>query len=216
MRVRWIGLTLVLLAIGLAAGYGAGMLTRAEPTTLASAAEPVPAQSPSIPVQSQRPFAPDIGYPALEPGLDYSAHVIGGPNYRWSYAVPNGWTPEPITFGEVRWRPADEPDIGGFSLRVKMINDHLTSAQMVAQKKAAVESIYDDVEIIDETKDLLYFSYRDLTTDRQRFNTFGWFMPAGSTIAAFEMSVVGRSVDIDGLKDLFGQVSESIHREPAP
>lgn len=211
MRVRWIGLTLALVLVGVAAGYGLGAVLRAEPTTFASAS-PVPASEPSIPVLPTAPFAEDIPYPALQPGLTYEPHLIGGPVFQWAYDVPEGWTMERIDFAEVRWRPADEPLVGGFSVRVKIINAHQAPAEMVAQKRAAVLATYDDVEVTAEADDLLSFSYRDPGTDRQRFNTFQWFTEPGSTEASFEMSVVGRATDVPGLEDLLRHVAGSVHR----
>jgi hypothetical protein len=212
MRVRWIGLALALALVGAAAGYGLGVLLRVEPVTFASA-RPVPAVSPSIPVEPTQPYAPDIDYPALTPDLDYKLHRIGNPPYEWSYDVPKGWTPEQVAFFEVRWRPADEPTVGGYSVRVKIINEHRTNEEMVAQKKAAMVTIYNDVHFSAETADMLSFSYRDDATNRLRYNTFKWFTPPAGTTAEFEMSVVGRNVDQAGLEDLLTHVAASVRKE---
>jgi hypothetical protein len=213
MRVRWIGLALALVLVGLAAGYGYGAMSRTDATTFASA-RPVPAVSPSIPVMPTRTYAPDIDYPPLEPDLAYKEHRIGNPPYEWEYAVPQGWTPEQEFFFEVRWRPEGEPTVGGYSMRVKIINEHKTNAEMVAQKKAAMMAIYDDVQFTGESDDLISFRYREPDSNRLRFNTFKWFTPPGSTTAEFEMSVVGRSVDQDGLEDLLDHVAASVHKLP--
>jgi len=211
MGVRWIGLALALLLLGAVGGYGVGVLRHTDATTLA-AARPVPAQSPSIPVLPTPSYDPDIDYPALATGLDYRRHVIGAPGYRWEYDVPRGWTVEPVAFAEVRWRPADEPLVGGYSLRVKIINQHNTDAEMVAAKKAAVESIYDDVEVTAESDDTLTFRYREPDTNRLRVNTFKWFTPPGVPTAEFEMSVVGRAADVPGLEDLLAHVAASVRK----
>lgn len=214
MRARWIGIALALAVVGAAVGYGVGTLTRTEPTTFGSA-RPVPARSPSIPVIPPASYAPDIDYPALERDLDYQRHLIGVPGYRWEYDVPRGWAPEEVTeFFETRWRPADEPTSGGYSLRVKLVNEHQTPAEMVASKKAAIESLYDDVQVTTETEDVLAFTYRTTESNRLRFNTFRWFTREGGTIAEFEMSVVGREVDQDGLEDLLDHVGASIDLIP--
>ena len=212
MRVRWIGLTLALVLVGGATGYAVGTLRRDDPTSFAAAA-PVPAQDPSIPVLPARPYAPDIAYPPLAADLTYRAHGIGGPTYRWHYDVPTGWTPEEVSpLYEVRWRPADEPTVGGFSLRVKLVNEHRTTAEMVAEKASAVAALYDDVHVLAHTDDLLSFRYREPDTNRLRFNTFTWFTPPGASTAEFEMSVVGRRVDRPGLARLRDHVSASIER----
>ncbi|WP_085874374.1 MULTISPECIES: hypothetical protein [unclassified Nocardioides] len=214
MRVRWIGLALVLALVGAAAGYGLGVLLRSEPTTFASA-HPVPAVSPSIPIEPTPSYAPDIDYPALETGLTYKQHRIGNPPYEWEYDVPKGWTSFQEGFFEVRWRPEGEPTVGGYSLRVKIINQHESNEQMVAEKKAALTEIYeDDVTFTGETGDRLSFSYRDAAANKLRYNTFQWFTPTGGATAEFEMSVVGRAVDRAGLEDLLDHVAASIHKRP--
>ena len=209
MRVRWIGLTLGCVLLGLGAGYALGTLSSTEPSTFA-AAGPVPASDPSIPVLPTPSFAPDITYPTLQPGLEYQPHTIGTADYRWEYDVPVGWAQYDRAFVEVRWRPPDEPEAGGYSLRVKIINAHLPTADMVEQKEVALHALYDDVHVLERTDNMLAFSYRDPFTDRQRFNTFMWFTAPGSTTADFEMSVVGRRIDQVGLEDLRERVAASI------
>ena len=212
MRVRWIGLTLALVALGAAAGWGLGML-REEPATTVATASPVPAHDPSVPVLPDAPYAPDIGYPPLASDLTYRVHGIGSPAYRWHYDVPAGWTPEEVSpLFETRWRPADEPTVGGYSLRVKLVNEHRTNAEMVAEEEAAIESIYDDVHVLARTDDMLSFRYREPDTNRKRFNTFTWFTPPGGSTAEFEMSVVGRDVDRAGLDSLRDHVAASIEK----
>jgi len=209
MSMRGVGAALVLALLGVAGGFAAAQLLRDPPMTMAEAA-PVPAASPSIPVDPVRDFTPDIGYPPLQPSLGYRRHTLGDPPFEWVYAAPKGWISTEEALDEVRWRPADEPTVGGFSLRVKLSNEHKSKEAMVAQKLAAMQAGYEDVEILGQTQDLLSFSYRDPTTDRLRFNTFRWFGIAGETEAKFEMSVVGREVDRAGLEDLMEQVSRSI------
>jgi hypothetical protein len=209
MRVRWIGLALVLALVG-AAGYGLGVLARTDATTFASP-RPVPAVSPSIPVETAPPFLPDIDYPPLQTDLDYASHRIGNPPYQWTYDVPVGWTSEQIGVLERRWRPPDEPALGGYSMRVKIINERSTTAEMVAQKEAAMLANYDDVDITFRTDDTISFSYREIS-DRLRFNTFKWFAPAGSSTVQFEASVAGREVDQEGLRDLLDHIAFSARK----
>ena len=212
MRVRWIGLTLALVALGVAAGYGLGVLRQEQPTTFAAAA-PVPASSPSIPVLPTPGYAPDIDYPPLQPGLTYKPHKLGDPTYQWRYDVPRGWVPEDVSpLFEVRWRPPDEPTVGGYSVRVKLVNEHRTPAEMAAGKLAAVRAIYDDVKVLARTDDMLSFRYRDPDQNTRRFNTFTWFTSPGGTLAEFEMSVVGREADIPGLDSLRDHVAASIEK----
>ncbi len=209
MSMRALGAALVLAMVGLAGGFAGGHLLREDPTTLAAAA-PVPAQDPSIPVDPERDFAPDIGYPPLLPSLDYRRHTLGDPPYEWAYRAPRGWVATVENLDEIRWRPKDEPVVGGFSLRVKLSTEHKSKPDMVAQKLAALQAGYQDVEVLGRTEDLLSFSYRDATRNVKRYNSFRWFSVPGETEARFEMSVVGREVDRAGLDDLLEQVSRGV------
>lgn len=212
MRVRWIGLTLALVALGVAAGYGIGVLRQQEPATFPVAA-PVPASSPSIPVLPTPSYAPDIDYPPLTTVEAYQPHKLGDRTYKWQYDVPKGWTPEEVSpLFETRWRPADEPLVGGYSLRVKLVNEHRTTSEMVSAKLDAVQALYRDVKVLARTDDLLSFSYRDPYYNTHRFNTFQWFTQPGGTLAEFEMSVVGREADVPGLDSLRDHVAASVEK----
>lgn len=202
---------LVLVVVGGVGGYAAATLRRDEPVSFATPA-PVPARSPSAPVTPPASYAPDIDYPPLARGLDFRPHRIGVAPYRWTYDAPAGWRPEPVAFAETRWRPADEPPLGGYSLRVKIVNEHRTNAEMVAAKLAALRGIYPDVEVLEQTTDTLSFRYREPSSNRLRINTFRWFTPTGGATAEFEMSVVGRQQDVPGLEDLLDHVSDSVHQ----
>lgn len=217
MRVRWIGLVCALFVVaaaaGAVAGHAVGRDRRPQPTTFASA-RPLAAASPSAPVAPIAPYDPDIDYPPLATDLRYRRQLTGTPGYRWRYDVPRGWVSSFEGPLEPRWRPRGEPTTGGYSLRVKIINEHLTNEQMVAQKVAAVTSSYQDVTITQHASDRLSFQYRDPTTNRKRFNTFLWITPTGSATAEFEMSVVGREADVAGLAALFEHVGSSVHKLP--
>ncbi len=204
---------LALVLVGVAGGYVAADLLRDEPTVVRDIA-PVPASDPSIPVDPKRPFAPDIDYPALEPGLEYERHTLGDPPFAWAYRAPRGWRPTLESFQEIRWRPADEPEVGGFSLRVKLTNEHKSPAD-----DGRAEAGGDGCRATPTSRswaareDLLSFSYRDPGRDRLRFNTFRWFGSPGDS-TTFEMSVVGRKVDRAGLDDLLEQVSRGVAQQP--
>ena len=213
MEMRGLGTGLALVLVGVAGGYAAADLMRDEPASVAEI-RPVPARDPSIPVDPERPFAPDIDYPALRPGLEYEPRTLGDPPFQWAYRVPRGWTASVVSLQEIRWRPADEPLVGGFALRVKLSNQHKSPAAMVEQKLAEMQGGYDDVEVLDRTQNLISFSYRDPDNDRLRFNTFRWFGSADDA-TTFEMSVAGREVDRAGLDDLLEQVARSVAPVPA-
>ena len=211
MTMRGLGAVLVLALVGAAGGYVAGRVLEPERATV-SVAAPVPASSPSIPVDPERPYAADIDYPPLLPSLSYRRHTLGDFPYEWGYVAPKGWRATQEGLDEIRWRPRDEPTVGGYSLRVKLISENKTPADMVAQKLAAMQVGYEDVEVLGQTEDLLSFSYRDSARDTLRFNTFRWFTITGETVAKFEMSIVGRDADRAGLDDLLEKVGASVSK----
>jgi hypothetical protein len=214
MRVRWIGLALALVLVGVSGGYAVGRLGHDEPTTYSSAA-PVAAHNPAIPIDPDLPYADDIDYPALQPGLTYKRHLLGDRPFQWEYDAPEGWAATEEARDETRWRPADEPTLGGFSLRVKLTNEHKSPEQMVDQKATALETSFEDVVVLARTDDLLSFTYRDTVGNHKRYNTFRWFTAPGGTEAVFEMSVVGRERDQDGLEDLLDRVAASVRKLPS-
>jgi hypothetical protein len=212
VRVRWIGLALVLVLVGGAIGYGVAALRHDEPTTFAQAV-PVPASGPSIPVLPTPPFSPDIDYPVLQTDLTYEPRKLGSPPYfQWTYDAPAGWVMTTEDRDEVRWRPPNETVSGGFSMRVKLVNENRTTEQMVEQKKAGFLASYEDVVVIERDEDSIFFSYREPDANTQRFNMFFWRARPDSAEATFEMSVVGREVDVPGMTALFDHVAASIEK----
>ena len=215
--------TLVLLAVlGVGAGFGVGaVLANRVPDTFADAT-PVPA-SPSVPepsTPSVAPYDPDIDYPTLVPPTEFTRYRISNDLETWSYLAPRGWTAYNVydvkipdkdveSWSEVRFRPADEPTEGGYSLRVKVVDDHIPPATMLSNKRLALEDLL-DVVFLEETDDSLYFTYRTADSNRLRYNFFRWFAAPGSTEATLEMSVVGRKEDDVGLRGLFEQFKSGL------
>ena len=220
VRMRWGGRLAVLLAVAVAAGAGGFALARtAGPEEhRAAVAAPLPAE-PDLPVDPVTPPAQDIDYPALEAGLTYEPQKLGRPPFAWDYQVPAGWKrsgkEEGLAADEYRWRPPDEPTVGGFSLRVKLVNTHQTPAQMVAAKWAALADSPDSDEsfpgltLLERTDDTLSFTYRVPRSQILRYNTFRWITPPSSTEVGVEMSVAGRERDQQGMSDLLDRVSAS-------
>jgi hypothetical protein len=219
VTARRLGTLLLLAVVGVAAGFGlAAMLAGQEPSRFEEVS-PVPARSPSVPAVPEptvAPYGPDIKYPALVPPTRFTRHRISNDLQTWSYIAPKDWTAYDVTDdskipatkietrGEVRFRPADEPTVGGYSLRVKVVDDHVSTATMVENKLDALEDVT-DVVVLDQTDDSLYFTYRALPSERLRYNFFRWFAAPGVTEATLEMSVVGRKDDEVGLRGFFEQ-----------
>jgi hypothetical protein len=230
---------LVALACGVL-GLGLGMIAAyaAEPSlSTDSSANPISGVSPSVPidVKTVKPPAPDIDYPPLSPDLALPPpeHTIGNELATWTYHAPEGWQayavcgpgecqPPMVTDAklspqqlaqqpEVRFRPPDEPTIGGYSLRVKILDNTLglNTGQMVANKIEGFRQAYDDFRKIRRTPSAVYFTYRD-GNNHLRYNYFQWFAAPGSETATLEMSVAGRRSDVPGLKALFDRFADNV------
>ena len=170
------------------------------------------------------PFANDIEWPALEQVETFETHRIGeAPQFQtWEYPVPEGWVAYLVTaagdrpipseevgsYFEVRFRPEDEPLVGGFSMRVKAINNHSPSADEVEDKITDFEQIYEDVDVLEQTDETVFFTFRTEEENRLRYNFFHWFEAPDSDVATLEMSLAGRAVDEPGLRTLFEEFGE--------
>lgn len=205
-------------AVGGGAGYAAGRVARPtpmpspDPTALASTA-PLPA-FPALDIAKSIPYRPDIDYPALPTGGQYMMRTARGAGHTWSYRVPAGWKaypghdPDPV--GTMRWRPADEPTVGGYLLRILPVQPRDTPAEQVQGRKEKLEAAYRDVQVRHVDGDSIWFSYRS-AGDLRRFDYFAWVRVAGQPYAGFELSVAGRDVDRAGLADLLARVKQSVH-----
>jgi hypothetical protein len=216
---RRLGTLALLVALGVAGGFGLGAVMAGQDPDTFDEAAPVPA-SPSIPEPSEPTIAPDIDFRILVPPTDFKRYRISNDLQTWSYLAPKGWTaydiydnPLPANQiedrGEVRFRPADEPTEGGYSLRVKVVDDHKTTATMLAGKLNDLQD-FTDLDVLDQTEDSLYFTYRTEASNRLRYNFFRWFAVPGSSEATLEMSVAGRKIDDTGLRGVFEQFKSGL------
>jgi hypothetical protein len=226
------GLVVALLCGVLGIGVGAIVAQAASPgTSQGGDAHPITAVSPSVPSDAPtvRPPSPDIDWPALSPDLPLVPpdHVIGNQLATWRYRIPAGWTPyavcsvpgecppgmlpdDPLTpvqaihQQEVRYRPPGEPLVGGFSLRVKALDNNFgfNPATMVSTKIEQFKQAFADYQRLKRTDSAVYFTYRD-PNNHLRFDYFQWFAAAPSQVATLEMSVAGRAEDVAGLKAMF-------------
>lgn len=223
MRGRGLGVLLLAVLVGVAGGLGVGYLRQPQPAD-GGTATPVPAVSPSVPVDppvTVAPYASDIDDPPLGAGLPLAGVRLGNSVQAWRVPFPRTWTSydlddavvpveERTTYDELRFRPADEPFEGGYSLRVKTTNAHLATGLMVTTKLAALRDIPDgDVVVLGQTEDSLKITFRD-TNNRLRYNYFQWFAASGSGEATLEMSVAGRAIDQAGLADLFASFRSTL------
>jgi hypothetical protein len=222
VRARVLGILLLATLVGVAGGLAVGWLQQPRPAA-GGTATPLPAASPSLPIDPTTPprtFAEDIDYPPLLPGLIFKSFRMANSQQAWRVPFPVGWvatnvdTDEEVprdkwsSSDELRFRPADEPAEGGFSIRVKLVNSRMTTQAMVDAKADALQQ-EDIVEWIDEQSDVLKFSYAT-SSDHLRFNYFQWFAAPGRSEATLEMSVVGRERDLDGLEALFAAFESTL------
>jgi hypothetical protein len=200
-------------------------------------ATPVPAVSPSIPVDevTVKPYAGDINYPRLTTDVSVPAkHVMHNDLAVWHYHAPLGWQayyvcslpcppgivaddpmpPEQINRAtEVRFRPEGEPRVGGYSLRVRALENTFTDVhQTVATKVVGFRdsSAIAEFHVDHRSPSSVYFDYRDAGTNLHRFNYFQWFAVPGQSNATLEMSVSGRARDVPGLKALFNRFADNV------
>jgi hypothetical protein len=232
------GLVVALLCGLIGLGGGALVAYGAQPhSASAHTATPVRAVSPSVPIDPKptQTYAPDIVYPSLSRDLALPVvHRIHNDLAHWTYHVPQGWTayavcqPTPCTppietdtifppkkvdrQGQVRFRPSDEPVVGGYSLRVKLLeNPELNPAQMVATKVVGFRQEFSDQDfsVLRRTPSSVYFTYVD-GSDHLRYNFFQWFAATDASNATLEMSVSGRRRDRAGLDALFNRFADNL------
>ena len=238
------GLLVALLCGVLGVGLGMIVAYAGQPrTSYSDDTHPMSAVSPSVPIDAlhHRRYAADIGYPTLETDLAVSqVHTVSNDLASWTYHVPQGWQayavcgpgdncPPSLTVDtplspqqvdhqlEVRFRPAGEPVIGGYSLRVKVLdNTQFDVHQTVGTKIIGFEDGVKDFNISKQTDHTVYFDYRDPSTNFHRFNYFQWFAVPGQTNATLEMSVSGRKQDVPGLQELFDRFADNVAGEVPP
>jgi hypothetical protein len=234
------GLVVALLCGVLGLGLGAVVAFASQPhESRSNDAHPMSAVSPSVPID-ERPkppkTAPDITYPTLSPDLSLPPpdRTIGNDLATWTYHVPQGWVPYAVCVPttecpppmqpddllspqqaarqpQVRFRPADEPPVGGFSLRVKILDNQLglNPYTMVGTKISQFREAYHYFKRLHRTASAVYFTYID-GNRHLRYNYFQWFAAPGSSTATLEMSVAGRKQDVPGLKALFNRFADNV------
>jgi hypothetical protein len=234
------GLVVALLCGVLGLGLGALAAYSAQPNDSPSGdALPVSAVSPSVPIdEPPKPpkTAPDITFPSLSPDLSLPLpdRTIGNDLATWTYHVPAGWIPYAVCAPvaecpppmkvddvltprqaarqpQVRFRPPDEPIEGGYSLRVKVLDNQLglDPYTMVGTKISGFRQAYQHFKLTHRTPSAAYFTYID-GNDHMRYNYFQWFAAPGSTTATLEMSVAGRKQDVPGLKALLNRFADNV------
>jgi hypothetical protein len=206
--VNWRGTAVLalLLAIGVAAGFGASWGLRQNPSGDGPAA-PVPA-SPSLPVDPVPELLPDPATPALEAGVPLVPQTVGAGDFRMTLPVPKGWTFSENSLNEWQWRPPGQPDFG-YVLRVEQVLSNRRSIEWTLDRR--VDELREDesnVEVLDQTRDSLHFSF--ITSNHLRHGYLRWLDLTGSDNAQVEIAVTGRERDDPGMADLIARIGSGI------
>jgi hypothetical protein len=239
--MSWRGVVVALLCGLIGLGGGAVVAYAVQPHAHESGSpRPVRAVSPSVPVDlpsSRSSYAADITFPTLSPDLPLQAvHTLKNRLATWTYHVPASWTayaacppaPAPCKLPtdailkpgqidrqqQVVYRPSGEPLLGGYLMRVALLDNTLSNVgQMVATKIVGFQqqqaATSEEFHIIRQTTYSVYFRYRALPSNRLRYNYFQWFAVGGEPNATLEMSVAGRKSDVPGLKALFNRFADN-------
>jgi hypothetical protein len=206
--VNWRGTAVLalLLAIGVAAGFGASWALRQNASGDGTAA-PVRA-SPSLPVDPVPELLSDPTTPALEEGVPLVPQTVGVGDFRMTLPVPKGWTFSENSLNEWQWRPPGQPDFG-YVLRVEQVLSNRRSIAWTLGRR--IDELREDesnVEVLDQTRDSLHFSF--ITSNHLRHGYLRWLDLTGSDNAQVEIAVTGREVDDPGMADLIARIGSGI------
>lgn len=206
MNWRGTAVLALLLAIGVAAGFGASWVLGENPSGGGKAA-PVPA-SPSLPVDPVPEVLPDPRTPPLEAGVPLVSQSVGAGDFRMTLPVPKGWTFSENSLNEWQWRPPGQPDFG-YVLRVEQVLSNRRSIEWTLDRR--IDELREDesnVEVLDQTNDSLHFSF--ITSNHLRHGYLRWLDLTGSDNAQVEIAVTGRERDDPGMADLIARVGSGI------
>jgi hypothetical protein len=196
----------LLLAIGVAAGFGVSWALGENPSGTGPAA-PVPA-SPSLPVDPVPELLPDPDTPPLATGLPLVRQSVGAGDFRMTLPVPEGWSYFENSLNEWQWRPPDQPNFG-YVLRVEQVLSNRRSiAWTLDRRLAELREDESNVEVLAQTRDSLHFTF--VTANHLRHGYLRWLDLTGSDNAQVEIAVTGRERDDPGMADLIARVGSGV------
>ena len=206
MNWRGTAVLALLLAIGVAAGFGVSWALGENPSGGGTAA-PVPA-SPSLPIDPVPELLPDPPTPPLADGIRLVSQSVGAGDFQMTLPVPKGWTFSENSLNEWQWRPPGQPDFGHV-LRVEQVLSNRRSIEWTLDRR--LDELREDesnVEVLGQTRDSLHFSF--VTSNHLRHGYLRWLDLTGSDNAQVEIAVTGREVDDPGMADLIARVGSGI------
>lgn len=210
MRVRWIGLALALVLLGLAAGYGLASRSDGGPTEV-GAARPMAAVEPSWPAEPAE-VEPDPDFPALAPGLRTHRETVGVPPFSLSLPIPQGWVRTNPTSNEWRWYPNDDFVDYTYFLRVRQVgNRYQPIPAALAERISALRDAegVSDFDVESTGKDSFTATYVD---EKHRRLTMERFFPGSDGNAASYVALIGRESDRAGMADLFARITAALQQ----
>jgi hypothetical protein len=204
VTLRGLAVLGLMLAIGVAAGFGSSLVVAEHPSS-SGAAAPVVARSPSLPVDPVPELLPDPTHAPLQPGLELVEQQVGSGDFQMTVPVPKGWDFFTNSLNEWQWRPPDQPSFG-YVLRVEQVLSNRRSIDWTLDRRIdELDEDEDNVDILDQTDDSLHFTY--VTSNHLRHGYLTWRDLTGSDNAQVEIAVTGRAVDDAGMADLIARVS---------
>lgn len=206
MRGRGIAALAALVALGVAAGYGAARLTAPTPEYV-DAASPVAAAGPPAPTTPATDIKPDATN--LFPGPPFRfrrERVFLGAN-AVRVPVPEGMV-RYDSVGSVRWLPEGNPS-GSYSVRLTRVTQTRSQTQMVQarQVELALDTrLGSSLEIISATDSTLLVKF--VLDDYRKVELLEWTSLDGSPTAQLEFAIVGRESDLDGMLALMAEMTD--------
>lgn len=211
---RVLGLVLVMLVVGVGAGYVVAEATHEEPVA-ADRVEPVPAESPAYPTPPAVDVLPDPDTPPLEPGIPTERirlRTDGGRGQTLFVDQPTGWRRHRLA-DNWHYAVAGNP-VNTYTMRVGLTEGlHQSVAVAKAARIAAFEDAVangdlENFTVESQTDDTLIATY--VADDHVRLTMERWVAFGDSNIASAVGAVTGRMVDRTGLMDLLERTTASM------
>ena len=213
---RTLGVAAVLLCVGVAGGYAVADRNQEEPVS-SDTLEPVPAVSPAVPAPAEQTYLPDPGTDPLAPDLPSSPVDlrVSRRGIGVTVDIPDGWqqnqVPETNMWNFVK--PGNP--FYTYLLRVNIVRGQNVSISVAtAGRIAALEEsdsndsgTVEDFTVTAEREDTFEATYT--SGGYLRVTMEKWVSFDGSHAWA-SVSVTGRTVDEEGLRDLLNRTIDSM------
>ncbi len=213
---RGLGVAMVLLCAGVAGGYAVAQRGETQPVR-SSTLEPVPAESPAVPTPPEQTYLPDPGAEPLPPDLPSSPQDLrlGRRGMGITVDIPDGWQQNQVTDSNF-WnfvKPGNP--FYTYLMRVTMVRGQNVSISIARASRIAAleesdsnpEGTVKDFDVTAERDDTFEATYT--SGGYLRVTMEKWVSFDGSHAWA-SVSVTGRTVDEEGLRDLLNRTIASM------